>query len=350
MTNSSAPLVSILLPTLDSIRFLKQRMDSICAQSFSDWEVLVGDSGSADGTVEYIRERSDSRFRFYQLPRGLYQAWNFLIGQSRGKYVYIATSDDTMEFDCLEKMVKALEENPDCDLCDTLLRLIDGNNQEICENTPTYIPHFWHTDFPRDRKHIRRPPYDFFQHFCGKTVYTSITQLLIRRTLFEKTGLFDPSFGRSADFLWGLRAARHASVIFLPEKLASWRIHADQVTSAEDPAEIDQSFRQMSAMSSCAIAEERDPDVREKALFLYRIIPFKEKLLPAKCKRNFRYFLLSLLKAAFCHPLFLTAFAVEACKCLKSSSRRTWLIKSYDHLALRRLRKLDLKNKYVEYK
>jgi hypothetical protein len=73
-------------------------------------------------------------------------------------------------------------------------------------------------------------------------------------------------------------------------------------------------------------------------------------LLPAKRKRNFRYFLLSLLKAAFCHPPFLTAFAVEAFKCLKSSSRRTWLIKSYDHLALRRLRQLDLKNKYVEYK
>jgi GT2 family glycosyltransferase len=247
-------------------------------------------------------------------------------------------------------MVKALEENPDCDLCDTLLRLIDGNDQEICENTPTYIPHFWHTDFPRDRKHIRRPPYDFFQHFCGKTVYTSITQLLIRRTLFEKTGLFDPSFGRSTDFLWGLRAARHASVIFLPEKLASWRIHADQVTSADDPAEVDKAFRQMSAMARCAIAEEKVPAVREKALFLYRIIPFKEMLLPAKRKRNFRYFLLSLLKAAFCHPLFLTAFAVEAFKCLKSSSRRTWLIKSYDHLALRRLRKLDLKNKYVEYK
>ena len=60
MSNRSVPAVSILLPTLDSIRFLKQRMDTILGQSFSDWEVLVGDSGSEDGTVEYIKERSES--------------------------------------------------------------------------------------------------------------------------------------------------------------------------------------------------------------------------------------------------------------------------------------------------
>ena len=350
MSDRSVPAVSILLPTLDSIRFLKQRMDTIHAQRFSDWEVLVGDSGSVDGTVEYIRERSDSRFRFFELPRGLYQAWNFLIGESRGKYIYIATSDDTMEPDCLEKMVQALEENPDCSLCDSLLRLIDEKDEEICENSPAYIPHFWHTDFPRTQKHIRRPPYDFFQHLCGKTVYTSVTQLLIRRTLFEKTGLFDPSFGRSADFLWGLRAARNASVIFLPEKLSSWRIHADQTTSAEDPQAVDKAFRQMSAMSCRAIAEEKDASVREKALYLYKIVPFKEMLLPAKRKRNFRYFFLSLVKAAFCHPLFLAAFAAEALCCHKGSSRRTWLIRSYDRLALKRLRRLKLKELYIEYK
>ena len=350
MSDRSVPAVSILLPTLDSIRFLKQRMDTILGQSFSDWEVLVGDSGSEDGTVEYIKERSDSRFRFFQLPKGLYQAWNFLIEKSQGKYIYIATSDDTMELDCLEKMVQALDQNPDCGLCDSLLRLIDEKDEEIGENSNSYIPHFWHTDFPRTQKHIRRPPYDFYQHLCGKTVYTSITQVLIRRSLFEKTGLFDPSFGRSADFLWGLRAARNTSVIFLPEKLSSWRIHAAQTTSAEDPEEIDKAFRQMSAMSRCAIAEEKEPSVREKALYLYKIIPFKEMLLPAKKKMTIRCFFLSLFKALFCHPLFLTAFAAEFLTCGKAVSLRIRLIRSYDRLALRRLRQLKLKEKFIEYR
>jgi DNA-directed RNA polymerase specialized sigma24 family protein len=73
-------------------------------------------------------------------------------------------------------------------------------------------------------------------------------------------------------------------------------------------------------------------------------------LLPAKRKRNFRYFFLSLVKAAFCHPLFLAAFAAEALCCRKGSSRRTWLIRSYDRLALKRLRRLKLKELYIEYK
>jgi len=121
------PLISILLPAKNPGPFLRERLDSILAQSVTDWELIIADSHSTDGSREIFSElvRQDPRVSLYELPSGLYQAWNFAIRKARGKYVYIATADDTMRADALEKMSQALEAHPECGLCDSRLTLID---------------------------------------------------------------------------------------------------------------------------------------------------------------------------------------------------------------------------------
>jgi succinoglycan biosynthesis protein ExoO len=84
-----------------------------------DWELLVYDSYSDDGAWEFIQQRAawDNRIRVTQGPReGPYPAWNRCLCETKAEFVYIATSDDTMAADCLEKMVVALERYRDCDL------------------------------------------------------------------------------------------------------------------------------------------------------------------------------------------------------------------------------------------
>jgi len=105
------PLVSICLPTLNARRFLAPRMASILCQTLTDWELIVCDSYSDDGTWEYFRQfKDDPRVRLYQVPKeGLYAGWNECLRRCRGEYVYIATADDTMAPECLERMVAALE-------------------------------------------------------------------------------------------------------------------------------------------------------------------------------------------------------------------------------------------------
>ena len=105
------PTVSICLPTLNAQRFLEVRMATILAQTLTDWELIVCDSFSDDGTWEYFQQfKDDSRIRLYQVPKeGLYAGWNECLRRCRGEYIYIATADDTMVPECLEKMVGALE-------------------------------------------------------------------------------------------------------------------------------------------------------------------------------------------------------------------------------------------------
>ncbi len=226
------PLVSILLPNLNTRPFLEERMDSILKQTYTNWELIIADSYSDDGAWEYLKAFADkdARISAYQLPRGLYQAWNSCIERAQGKYIYIATSDDTMTLDCIEKMVNALEEHSECDICDSKVKVIDEKGAEISETNPEYpIKRDFFKRFG-DTPCIRLAPYDFFEQMNGETIYISITEVMIRRALFSKTGLFPLGFGHGGDFPWGLMAGLYANVIYLPEKLGAWRIHKGQIS------------------------------------------------------------------------------------------------------------------------
>ncbi|MFN9369974.1 MAG: glycosyltransferase [Planctomycetia bacterium] len=226
--------VSICLPNLNTARYLPERLDSILAQTFSDWECVVSDNFSDDGAWDILRQygEKDSRFKLAQAAkdeRGMYPNWNNCIRRATGDFVYFATSDDTMAHDCLEKMVGELERHPECGLCQCGLDVIDEQGR----------PHSWRwqdCSFGRFapewlmRKHVRAAPMDGLLHFALQTVYTSITQVLMRRSVFEKYGLFETRWGSAADFEWGMRVGLLESCVYIPEVLASWRVHPSQAT------------------------------------------------------------------------------------------------------------------------
>ena len=301
------PLISSLLPTWNPGRFLEERLHSIFQQTVSDWELVIVDSQSTDGSLSLLKKlaETDPRVSFFERPRGLYQAWNFAIQQAKGKYIYIATADDTMTDDALQKMSEALEEHPECDLCDTRLKLIDAESRELNDFEDGYVAHCWHLAYPRERKHIRKRYADFFAHFGGKTVYLSATQLLIRKTLFEKTGGFPEDFGPSADYMWGIRAAFYADVIYLPEKLATWRIHQAQATSGNMDV-INKNYSLMYQMAQVILQEGIPEEIAAKARKIARLAAFKGILLPAKVHKHSLYKKLPLLFRAFWNMPFLT--------------------------------------------
>ena len=226
--------VSICLPTRDSIRFLPERLASIRNQSFTDWELIAVDSHSEDGTLELLEQFAavDARVRVCQAPPdGIYRNFNRGIRQARGRYVYIATSDDTMAHDCLEKLVAGLEENPDCELAHCPMRVIDvdglpgldwwSGNSIFARSSGEFLY----------RRHKRPAPFDGMLCLLGNNIYSSVTQLLIKRSLFERIGYYRPDWGSLGDFHWNLRAGLAASTIHVPDTWGGWRMHPGQATA-----------------------------------------------------------------------------------------------------------------------
>lgn len=230
------PKVSILLPNLNNRPFLEERIRCISDQTFTDWELVIVDNYSDDGAWEYFQTcaENDSRIKLSRAPRkGMYANWNNCIRLARGEYIYIATSDDTMTPDFLEVMVTALDEHPGCGLAHCKLRIIDENGGL---HPGLSWDKFFCTAFFEDfinQKHIRKAPHDGLLHCGVKTVYTSITQLLIRRSLFDEIGLFLTGYGSTADFEWEMRASLVTDTIHIPQYLATWRVHGEQGTDRD---------------------------------------------------------------------------------------------------------------------
>jgi len=229
------PLVSVCLPNINTFPFLDERLGTILSQSLANWELIIVDSFSNDGSWELFEKlaRTDRRVTIAQEPRGLYESWNNCIRRARGKYIYVATSDDTMAPDCLEKMVAALERHPECDIAQCRLKIIDeegrvqANYQDV--NKCTVIGHSVKNLLASP--HIRKAPFDGLLHLTGQMVHLSVTELLIRRSLFSRIGLFEAKWGSIGDRNWEMKAGLVTNTIFVPDTWASWRMHSTNASA-----------------------------------------------------------------------------------------------------------------------
>ncbi len=232
----SSPLVSVCLPNLNTLPYLQERIDTIYAQTYPHWELIISDNYSTDGAWPFFEALAlnDSRVSIAQAPKqGLYPNWNNCVKRARGKYVYIATSDDTMAPNCLEELVAALERQPDCDLALCPLISIDESGNTLpTPKWPECSAFASGLEKLAYEPHVHVAPYDGMLHLMGNIVYNSITQLLIRRTLFEQIGNFSGRWGSVGDFHWEMKASLVANTIYVPSTWASWRVHPKQATAA----------------------------------------------------------------------------------------------------------------------
>ena len=229
------PKVSICLPNLNQRPFIEDRMESIVSQTLQDWECIAYDNFSDDGSWEDIKVYAsrDDRIVARQAGKaGMYANWNNCIKNAQGSYIYIATSDDTMSPDCLEKMVAALDAHPECDICQCGLQMIDrdghpmdGENGDLCWEKLGNASYFGDQ---LKTPHVRMAPHDGLVALAYGTVWTSMTQVLIRRTLFDQVGLFPTQWDAVGDAAWQMKAGLVANVVYVPEKLATWRYYEGQ--------------------------------------------------------------------------------------------------------------------------
>lgn len=114
---SPAPRLSIGLPVFNGEGLLPEAIEALLGQSYKDFELIISDNASADGTAEICRgyEEQDSRVRYIRQPRniGMVANHNFLVGVARGEFFKWASHDDLYARDFLERCVDALDEHPE---------------------------------------------------------------------------------------------------------------------------------------------------------------------------------------------------------------------------------------------
>lgn len=114
----AAPKVSIGMPVFNGEQFIRGALDSLLKQSFSDFELIISDNASTDGTERICREYAarDKRIRYVRQPTNLGAAANFkfVLDEARGEYFMWAADDDIRSADFLEEAVRLLDSRQDC--------------------------------------------------------------------------------------------------------------------------------------------------------------------------------------------------------------------------------------------
>lgn len=115
------PLVSIVIPTFNSSKYLKATLDSVLSQTYRNWECILVDDGSIDltETISINYQERDQRFQLYKrpedLPKGSSSARNYGVSKAKGDYLIFLDADDLLATTCLENRVAQFQQNPECD-------------------------------------------------------------------------------------------------------------------------------------------------------------------------------------------------------------------------------------------
>jgi len=129
------PEVSVGLPVYNGEQYLGEAVQSICEQTFADFELIISDNASTDRTAEICREMAsrDSRIRYMRQPRNIGAARNFdfVARAANGKFLKWTTANDRSDRTMLAKCVDVLQREDDAVLCYGRTCLIDGSGNEL---------------------------------------------------------------------------------------------------------------------------------------------------------------------------------------------------------------------------
>jgi glycosyltransferase involved in cell wall biosynthesis len=127
----AVPRLSIGLPVYNGENYLAESLDALLGQTYEDFELIISDNASTDGTGDICRRygKQDPRIRYYRQPSniGLAPNHNFVVEQSTGELFKWASNDDLYARDLLERCVAALDEYPKVVLAHSWTAMIDGS-------------------------------------------------------------------------------------------------------------------------------------------------------------------------------------------------------------------------------
>jgi glycosyltransferase involved in cell wall biosynthesis len=210
MNLTTNPLISVVMPVHNARPFLGESIRSILEQTFSDFEFVILDDASADGSVELLREWSlrDKRIHLHETKKrlGLSGSANAVVSKARASIVARMDADDIAHPDRLRRQWNIIEGRPDVAVVGTLCNGIDASGREVR---------------PRDRwRLVRRSAYIPFPH--GSAMF--------RREVFDQVGGYDETVNSGEDQDLFSRMAAHGRVLTLPDILYSYRYHSSNAT------------------------------------------------------------------------------------------------------------------------
>jgi glycosyltransferase involved in cell wall biosynthesis len=187
-------------------------------------EVVVVDSESTDGTVEFLKkELRSATARYFQHPPGLYQSWNFGVSQCASKYVYLSTVGDSITPTGLQRLSDTAE-GFHCDLVVSPPKIVNEQGRELIKPWPIF-------DLIKNLRlagpvSLSGPDALLFAFICLHQAILGNSASNLYRTDCLKRAPFPTDFARGGDVGWGLRFAAETTLGILPNVFSTFLLHS----------------------------------------------------------------------------------------------------------------------------
>lgn len=212
----SSPLISIVMPAYNAEKFIRKSIDSILAQTYTNFELLVADDCSKDNTRAVIESYTDPRIKLHHNAEnsGYLKTCNKLLGLSKGEYLSFMDADDYSHPERFAIQLQTLQNNPDYAVCGCNLLYVDEEGNEL-----------YCSKFVGNSDEIRETMLN------GEFLYSPNTYLFPRE-VGETVGFYHPYFDRigAEDYYWTALIIQKYKIINIPQALYYYRFNPASIS------------------------------------------------------------------------------------------------------------------------
>ena len=231
MITGQSPAISVCLPVYNAERYLAEAVESVLAQTFTDFEFLILDDGSTDGSLAILKqyEARDPRVRVFSRPnKGLITTLNELIELSRGEFLARMDADDVSLPQRFERQIEHLQANPDCVVVGCQALVIDPDGDPIT----VWFEGGTHEEL--DSENLKGEKGGMLCH----------PSVMMRRSSVLDVGCYRDQFRYAEDLDLWLRLAERGRLANLPIPLLKYRTHQSNRSELRNDR-ADQDFHQI---------------------------------------------------------------------------------------------------------
>lgn len=218
MYYNSPPQISVVMPAYNAEKYIKEAIDSILAQTFSDFEFIIIDDGSSDDTVDIIKSYKDDRIVFLQNERnmGVAATLNRGLEIASGEYIARMDADDISLPDRLKKQKDYMDNHPKCAVCGSGIECFGAMAQ----------------------KRLFSQTHDALKVDLLFGCCLAHPSVMMRKDVIKSLGGYDLEYNGVEDYELWCRVADTSNLASIPDILFKYRIHPTQITQQISPRSI----------------------------------------------------------------------------------------------------------------
>ena len=228
-------LISVCIPTYNGGKYLKACLQSVCQQTFTDFEIIICDDYSSDNTVEIVKafQQKDSRIKLSVNEKnlGLVGNWNRCLEIAQGEWIKFVFQDDLISAACLEQMLKIATDKTQMVLCEREFIFEKEVADDIKNEYTNNVLRMHKAIGAEGIQHVSpQKACDLINKYVPANFFGEPTSVMFRKLVINEIGMFNSAINQHCDLEYWLRISSAYGFEYTSDKLVSFRIHNSSTT------------------------------------------------------------------------------------------------------------------------